>query len=72
MIEHTVMCDVCGVISNEIDCLEFIHIDHTFGFGSKYDGSKMAIDMCEKCFDENILSKISDKQKEDIITEIPF
>lgn len=38
-------CDFCGTLIQ----YDSISIDHTFGYGSKRDGSRMSIDICEEC-----------------------
>jgi hypothetical protein len=54
-VEDGVYCDVCGnpcsieQIGNEYATLEAI-----WGYGSKYDGTKFDIQICEKCFDDTL------------------
>lgn len=49
---NKVYCNKCGKLLGgiEAECVE--HIDHVIGYGSKYDGEKLAIDLCQTCFDE--------------------
>jgi len=48
-------CDKCGLVVQEKDFEnEIVNIEHTFGFGSKQDGTKISFDLCEACFMEMI------------------
>ena len=46
-------CDLCGKFLNEYDEQEKfgLHYD-SIGYGSKYDGCNINIDMCCECFDK--------------------
>jgi len=50
LIPTKIMCDKCEDI---IDVLDFdeeaVHFEHTFGFGSKNDGTLIRFDLCESC-----------------------
>ena len=47
-------CDICKVkytLSDILKVQEFIHIDHTGGYGSIIgDGSNVKVDVCDTCF----------------------
>lgn len=45
-----IICDVC-----EKSCEEYIAIEHTFGWQSAQDGTRIECDICEACF-----SKVKD------------
>ena len=48
-------CDKCSLVipAKELD-KEIVNIEHTFGFGSNQDGTKISFDICEDCFMEMI------------------
>lgn len=47
-------CNVCGKRFDEWDNQENIHIHQRLGYGSKYDGEYIELDMCLCCLDELI------------------
>lgn len=65
-------CDLCGKFLNEYDELENFGIRYNnIGYGSKYDGCNINIDMCCECFDKMIDEYIAPKLKFDgAISEI--
>lgn len=65
-VEDQVHCDICGKscsveqIGNEYATLEAL-----WGYGSKYDGIKFDIQICDKCFDDT-LTWIKQKRKQNL------
>jgi hypothetical protein len=50
---NDVLCDVCGnscTIIPDNAGPDFATLEACWGYGSKYDGTKFDIDLCEKCF----------------------
>ena len=46
-------CDLCGKFLNEYDEQENFGLHYNnIGYGSKYDGCNINIDMCCECFDK--------------------
>lgn len=51
------VCNMCGKKFDEWDEQEdFAFVSYQIGYGSKYDGSKMRIDLCCNCMD-NLIEK---------------
>lgn len=50
MIEH--ICNKCGKKFNVFDEQQNFGFNYFVGYGSKYDGSRIELDLCCKCFDE--------------------
>jgi hypothetical protein len=63
------ICNVCGKKFNMLDDQENfgIHTDE-IGYGSRYDGKQINLDMCCKCFDK-LMSEIIPKCKINPIEE---
>jgi hypothetical protein len=61
---HDVHCDVCGKsTTNFVDVgPDYATLESCWGYGSKHDGSKYNIELCENCFFE-ILNFIKDKRR---------
>ncbi len=59
-----VHCDVCGKsTTNNINVgPDYATLESCWGYGSKNDGTKYHIELCETCFFE-VLSFIKDKRK---------
>ncbi len=47
-------CTMCGKDFEEWDYQENISFDHLIGYGSKYDCSRLKLDLCINCFDKVI------------------
>lgn len=51
------ICNICGKTFDVWDEQEDFSIHRNVGFGSKYDLSKISLDMCCSCFD-NVMDYI--------------
>lgn len=52
-----VLCDICGnscTIVQDNAGPDFATLEACWGYGSKYDGQKFDIDICESCFTDTI------------------
>lgn len=50
-VEDKVICDVCGkTCTNDFYEKEYATVEASWGYGSKQDGSKFDIQLCENCF----------------------
>lgn len=58
-------CDLCGKFLNEHDELESFGLHCEVGYGSKYDGCSINIDICCECFDKMMDEYITPKLKFD-------
>ena len=60
-----VRCDCCGASTTNISFIgpDYATLESCWGYGSKHDGSKYNIDLCENCFFE-VLNFIKNKRKE--------
>ena len=57
-------CDLCGKFFNAFDEQEHFGLHyHNVGYGSKYDGYHIDIDMCCDCFDKTMTEYIEPKLK---------
>ena len=57
-------CDLCGKTFNAFDEQEYFGLHyHNVGYGSKYDGCHIDIDMCCGCFDKMMTEYIEPKLK---------
>lgn len=56
-------CDRCGKAFDEWDRQESFAIKYFVGYGSKYDGETIDMDLCCSCFD-HIVDEIYARQKE--------
>jgi len=55
MVVDKVFCNMCGKEFNSFDRQESFGIHtETIGYGSKYDGDSINLDMCCDCFDRII------------------
>lgn len=53
-------CNKCGKLFDDLDIQEELSLHTTLGYGSKYDGHTIQLDLCCDCLDELIEScKIS-------------
>lgn len=60
-VEDKVMCDVCGKIcTNDYGDNEHGTLEMIYGYGSKRDGSRLNLDLCEQCI-ENIIQYLNTK-----------
>lgn len=50
----TITCNMCGKVFDEFDKQEEHGIHKWLGFGSKYDGDELDLDICCKCLDSLI------------------
>ncbi len=51
----TVTCNMCGeeIKVNQFGYFdEYVTIEKTWGYGSRYDGETHSIDLCENCYTE--------------------
>jgi hypothetical protein len=50
-----VTCSMCGKNMcniTEPECISGIPIDATFGYGSKFDGNEIHLDLCDECIED--------------------
>lgn len=61
------ICDVCGkeINWNNSTRTDNFNISYTFGYGTKYDNTKISADICDDCLME-IISKIPNATIEDL------
>jgi hypothetical protein len=61
---HDVHCDVCGKsTTNFVDVgPDYATLESCWGYGSKNDGTKYSVELCETCFFE-VLNFIKDKRR---------
>jgi hypothetical protein len=45
------ICNKCGKRMNEYDIQERLSVYQNLGYGSKFDGERVEIDLCCDCFD---------------------
>lgn len=61
-----VICNKCGKTLNDLDMQENFSIHSQLGYGIKYDGCKLELDLCCKCMEQIIedckISPIVDEQ----------
>ena len=59
-----IRCDVCGKsTTNFVDVgPDYATLESCWGYGSKNDGTKYSIELCETCFSE-VLNFIKDKRR---------
>ena len=63
-VEDKVICDVCGkTCTNDYYEKEYATVEACWGYGSKQDGSKFDIQLCENCFGD-MLGWMTKKRKE--------
>lgn len=55
------VCNMCGKEFDLWDIQEGFGFDYSVGYGSKYDGEHIHIDLCCDCFDEMMSSYILKK-----------
>lgn len=58
-----VICDSCGVSCFNGNNLEFMTLQNSWGYGSKYDFQTWTAHLCEKCIDERLDFINFNKQK---------
>lgn len=46
------VCNVCGKDFDEWDKQESFGLNYDIGYGSDFDGSKIRLDLCCRCFDD--------------------
>ncbi len=56
-------CDLCGKVLDELDNQERFGLHYNVGYGSKYDGKHINIDMCCNYFDKLMTEYIEPKRK---------
>ena len=49
-----VICNKCGKTLNDLDMQENFSIHSQLGYGMKYDGCKLELDLCCKCMEQII------------------
>ena len=61
---HDVHCDCCGKSTTNYNYVgpDYATLESCWGYGSKHDGSKYNIDLCEGCFTE-VLNFIKEKRR---------
>ena len=52
MAKGKIICNVCGNSFTEFDEQEHIGLHKKIGYGSKYDGESIDLDICCNCFDK--------------------
>lgn len=45
------ICNKCGKEMDPWDCISGFHVEMELGFGSKYDGCLVELDLCNNCLD---------------------
>lgn len=58
-------CDLCGKVFNNYDEQEGFGLRYEVGYGSRYDGSSINVDICCDCFDKMMDEYIVPKLKFD-------
>ena len=51
-----VICNICGKEMDDVDLRNNIRIDKCLGYGSKFDGEDIHLDICCDCLDKIIES----------------
>lgn len=60
-------CNICGKKFNEWDLQEDYSIYRSLGYGSKYDGEELRLDICIECMDKIIKKcKISPVEEKNV------
>jgi hypothetical protein len=62
---EAIQCDMCGKDcegAEDLFGINYATLDVEWGYGSKSDGSKYEIHLCEKCF-YNVLEYVRDERK---------
>jgi hypothetical protein len=59
---YDVSCDCCGKSTTIADDPDYATLESCWGYGSKNDGTKYSIELCETCFFE-VLNFIKDKRR---------
>lgn len=54
MIENTIYCNLCGKKFDEWDKQEAFSIHRRCGYGTKYDGETIQMDICCECMNKLI------------------
>lgn len=55
MARHTIVtCNMCGKELDEADRRQHFSLYQIIGYGSKYDGMGIVLDLCSNCMDELI------------------
>ncbi|MNJ39962.1 hypothetical protein D3C77_348440 [compost metagenome] len=47
-----VRCDVCGESSMKAEQMNYATLSANWGYGSRHDGERYQVDLCESCFFE--------------------
>lgn len=47
-----VRCDVCGESSKKAEQMNYATLSANWGYGSRHDGERYQVDLCESCFFE--------------------
>ncbi|MBL0655700.1 hypothetical protein JD524_13870 [Aeromonas caviae] len=47
-----VRCDVCGESSKKAEQMNYATLSANWGYGSRHDGERYHVDLCESCFFE--------------------
>lgn len=48
---RNILCNCCGKKLDSLDACGAVSISRILGYGSKYDGAYVEIDICPSCFD---------------------
>lgn len=51
---RSIICNMCGKVFDIWDKQEGLSIEHQLGYGTKYDGDLLQLDLCCDCMDEII------------------
>lgn len=52
------ICNVCGKALKNPRDLDFVNIHFRIGYGSKYDGDMIDMDICPECLDKMLIKYI--------------
>ncbi len=64
------ICNMCGKEFDEWDTQEGFGIHASVGYGSGFDGTKIALDLCCDCFDKLMSDYIIPKCKYSPVEEV--
>ena len=48
---RNILCNCCGKKLDSLDACGVVSISRVLGYGSRYDGAYVEIDICPSCFD---------------------
>lgn len=48
------ICNICGKVLTKCEEKNHVKINQVMGYGSQFDGDRVDMDICNKCFDKLI------------------